>query len=550
MSKTLRYHIIAFPGPSLLLLLLLPLRAPALTVQAQTGEALGAVHFAVSCDASVVEEFDRAVALLHHMTYPAALDAFQAVTQRDPECALGYWGAAMTLFQPLWPTRPSAEDLRRGRELMQEARRWTVEPGREELFVATGEAFFSQEGEPDYWTRVQRWADATADLYRAFPEDREVRAFYALSLLATAPQGDAAEIHAEAARVLTSILAEEPTHPGAVHYTIHANDFQAREHESLHVVRSYGEIAPANAHALHMPTHIFVRLGDWDDVIAGNRRAAAAALRQRVGPGGAWVWDEFPHAVEYLVYAQLQRGDDDGAARLIDSLRQTPDLQPSFKTAFHLASTAVRHAVERHDWERASNLPARTPRELDWDAFPWPEALVWWARGLGAANLADRAPVVEESLSQLTRLGQRASEMGEALFATQIEILRLEVEGWRAFAQERPIDALRLLEEAATLEEQTPKHPVTPAPAIPARELLGDLHLALQNPGAAREAYTTSNAIAPGRLNTLAGLARASVALGDAEAARSYYQRLADQAADSSTRPAVVEARAYLRRPG
>ena len=543
MSQARRFRTVALAGACLLLL-----TAPPLSARVQSAEQLGAVDFAVSCDATVVEEFDRAVALLHHMTYPAARTAFQDVTQRDPECALGYWGAAMTLFQPLWPNRPSADDLRRGRELMQEARRRVPGSGREAMFVATGEAFFSREGEPDYWTRVQRWADATADLHRAYPSDREARAFYALTLLATASRGDAEAIHAEAARVLASILAEEPRHPGAVHYTIHANDFDARERESLHVVRSYGEIAPTNAHALHMPTHIFVRLGDWDDVIAGNRRAAAAALQQRVGLGGTYVWDEFPHAVEYLVYAQLQRGDDAAAEALIDSLWQTPNIQPSFKTAFHFASTAVRYAVERHDWERASSLPVRTPPDLDWDSYPWPEALVWFARGLGAAHLADEGHVVEESLSHLARLGDRASEMGEALFASQIDILRLEVEAWHAFAGGNADNAQRLLREAVALEERTPKHPVTPAPMAPARELLGDLYLAMQNPSAAREAYAASNARAPGRLNTLLGLARASANLGDTEAASSYYQMLAGGAAESSTRPAVLEARDYLRR--
>jgi hypothetical protein len=185
-------------------------------------------------------------------------------------------------------------------------------------------------------------------LFRSYPDDRETRAFFALSHLATASRGDAAAHHEEAAAVLASVLDEEPTHPGAVHYLIHANDFDAREHGSLDVVRSYGSIAPRNAHALHMQTHIFVRLGEWEQVIAGNERAADAALLQKVGPVGDWVWDEFPHAIEYMVYAQLQRADDDAALALIELLGETPDLQPSFKTAFHFASTAARHAVRRY----------------------------------------------------------------------------------------------------------------------------------------------------------------------------------------------------------
>jgi tetratricopeptide (TPR) repeat protein len=480
------------------------------------------------------------------MTYPAALEAFEAVTRRDPACALAYWGAGMTLFQPLWPNRPSPDELRRGWELMQEARRRVEPGGRESMFVAAGEAFFDPGGDPDYWLRIERWAAATAALHRSDPDDREASALQALALLATASrQGDAAAHHAEAARLLEEILEEEPTHPGAVHYTIHANDFRGRERTSLDVVRSYGEIAPDNAHALHMPTHIFVLLGRWNEVIDWNRRAAAAALAQRVGPSGAHVWDEFPHAVEYLVYAHLQRGDDVAAADLIRSLNETPDLQPSFKTAFHYASTSARYVVERRDWQAAAGTSVRVPATLAWDLFPWPEATAWFARGLGAAHT--RAPgAVEESLARLRELSRRAADAGEPLFASQIDILRLELEGWQAFARGDRDTAVRRIEDAVSLEERTPKHPVTPGPTLPARELLGDLHLALGEPGPARDAYRASNDVAPGRLNTLLGLARASVALGEPEAARAYYAAILEGAAPSSTRAGVSEARAFI----
>ncbi len=509
-------------------------------------ESLGKVDFGASCDASVLVEFNRAVALLHHMTYPTAMAAFEVVTQQDPECALGYWGAAMTLFQPLWPNRPSPEDLRMGWELIQEARRRVVPDGRESMFVAAGEAFFSPEGETDYWPRIERWATSMTDLFVAYPDDREVRAFFALSHLATASRGDATAHHQEAAAVLTTILAEEPTHPGAVHYLIHANDFDGQEHGSLHIVRSYVDIAPANAHALHMPTHIFVRLGEWGSVIDWNRRAAASALRQRVGPNQEYVWDEFPHAVEYLVYAELQRADDASVQELIRSLNETPDLQPSFKTAFHLASTAVRYAIERRDWNQAAGLPVRAPKSLDWDSFPWPEALVWFARGLGATHLAGGASTAEESLTQLARLSDRAATLGEPVFADQISILHLEVGARQAFAVGDRDEALRLLEEAAALEESTPKHPVTPGPIAPARELLGDLYLEVGSPSLALSAYRASDARAPGRFNTILGLARASAALGDADAALLHYRALLDATVSSSTRAGALEARAYI----
>ena len=514
--------------------------------QGEPQEPLGEVDFGATCDPAVLDAFDRGVALLHHMTYPAALAAFEAVTRRDPACALAYWGAAMTLFQPLWPNRPGPEELRRGWEWMQEARLRVRPGGRESMFVSAGEAFFDPAGDPDYWLRIERWATATAALYRSDPDDREARAFQALALLAAASrQGDAAAHHAEAARLLEGILEEEPTHPGAVHYTIHANDFRGRERMSLDVVRTYGEIAPDNAHALHMPTHIFVLLGRWDEVIDWNRRAAAAALAQRVGPSGAHVWDEFPHAVEYLVYAHLQRGDDAAAADLIRSLNETPDLQPSFKTAFHYASTSARYALERRDWQAAGGIRVRTPATLAWDSFPWPEAIAWFARGLGAAHTG--APgAVDESIERLRELSRTAADAGEPLFAGQIDILRLELEGWQAFVLGDRETAVGRLEDAVSLEERTPKHPVTPGPTVPALELLGDLHLALGEPDAARDAYRASNDVAPGRFNTLLGLARASVALGQPEAARAYYAALLEGAAPSSSRAGVSEARAFI----
>ena len=514
--------------------------------EALSGEALGRVEFGVGCDPSVVAAFDRGIALLHHMTYPAALAAFEEVTRTDPACAMGYWGAAMTLFTPLWPNRPTPADIRRGGELVREARRRVAEEGRESMFVAAAEAFFLPEEELDYWARIERWADATTELFGAYPDDREVRAFFALAHLATASRGDAAAHHEEAAAVLATVLDEEPTHPGAVHYTIHANDFDVREHESLDVVRSYGSIAPRNAHALHMPTHIFVRLGEWDRVVEGNERAAEAALRQRVGPNGEYVWDEFPHAIEYMVYAQLQRADDAAALELIRVLDRTPDLQPSFKTAFHFASTAARYAVERQDWARAAALPSRTPPGLDWDAFPWPEAIVWFARGLGAAHLPGHEADVTESLSRLTLLATRATEMGEPVFAAQIEILWLEVAAWQSFAAGDRDGAVRALGDAARLERRTPKHPVTPGATLPALELLGDLYLAMDEPALARDAYDESSRHVPGRFNTILGLARASAALGDVESARAHYEALSSGAAPSSTRAGVREARAYL----
>jgi tetratricopeptide (TPR) repeat protein len=477
------------------------------------------------------------------MTYPAAYAAFETATELDEGCAMGYWGMGMTLFQPLWPTRPSDRDLEQGWELMKTARDESGGAERERAFIRTGEAFFNPEGSPDYWTRIQRWADASAELHETYPADREAQALHALSLLATASlHGDPAGHHARAASMLAEILAEEPTHPGAVHYTIHANDFAGRADRTLEVVRSYGDIAPENPHALHMPTHIFVRLGFWDEVVEGNIRAAEAALAQTAGPNGEYVWDEFPHAIGYLTYAYLQQADDDAAAESIRRLRAVPNLQPTFKTAFHVAATASRYALERKAWKEAATLASRPSDRLQWDRFPWPEAILVFARGLGATHTGD-LEAAEQRITRLSDLVEGAQRSGEAVFVAPIEIMLLELRAWYEKESGNPERALELMSEAVELEEKTPKHPVSPGAILPAKELLGDLYLSLNEPAGALVAYREANAEVPGRFNTILGLARSHAALGDTETAEPFYARLLAIAPADSDRAGIIEAR-------
>ena len=506
--------------------------------------SLGSVEFPISCRSEVRPEFERAVALLHHMTYPQAREAFEGVAERDPNCAMAHWGVAMTLFQPLWPNRPDAHALRRGWDAVRHARSLGPVTDRERRFLDAAEAFFREGPESvDYWTRIERWERASAALHQAHPEDPEAAALHALARLALAQRsGSGVEDRAAAAQLLLAIHQRNPLHPGAIHYTIHANDAAGRERESLAIVRSYGRIAPDNPHALHMPTHIFVRLGSWPDVIEGNRRAADAALRH---PAGEYVWDEFPHAIEYLVYAHLQRGDDEAAATEMRRLLNTAALQPTFKTAFHLASIPARHALERGAWREAAALEPREPEWVEWDRYPWPEAITWFARGLRSARTGDLT-AARASLERLAELRNRADEAGEPMFAREIEILMLEAEAWIARGSGDAAQALQLLNQAASLEDATPKNPVTPAPTVPARQLLGDLLLDLDRPREALAAYEHSLRNMPGTFNSLLGAARAAAAAGDPARARTFYERLLQQVVPGSTRPGVSEARRYL----
>ncbi len=516
--------------------------------QPQAGGDLGTVNFPVSCSAQAQVQFNRAVALLHHMTYPQARETFRLVASTDPRCAMAHWGIAMTLFQPVWPTRPGPEALQRGWEEVQRAQALRPPTERERLFVAAAAAFFLEPASPDYWLRIRRWEQAMDTLYSSFPDDAEAATFYALALLATAPADSVSRAHADrAAGILLRVYERNPDHPGAMHYLVHANDVPGREHESLEIIRKYETIAPHNAHALHMPTHIYTRLGDWEGVIRGNQRAAAAALDVPAGDHGEFVWDEFPHAMEYLVYAYLQKAEDDSADAAVTRLRATPRMEPSFKTAFHLASTQSRYALERHAWDEAARLVPRQPEFLDWDRFTWPEAIVQFARGLGAAHVGelDAAKSADDRLDELEAATRKT---GENLFGRNIRMLHLELSAWRAHVGGEGESSVRLLREAADLEASTPKHPVTPGPTLPAQELLGDLLLERQEPAAALVAYTRSLELYPRRFNSVLGAARAARASGNAAAARRFYQELLD-VAQAGTRPVLKEARDYLARP-
>ena len=504
--------------------------------------SLGTVAMTVSCSAPAQQEFNRAVALLHHMTYPEARTGFERVATLDPSCAMAQWGIAMTLFQPLWPTRPSPADLQRGWDAVRKgaALRSTE---RERQFVTTVEAFFREPESTDYWLRIRRWRDATRALYTALPDDIEAGAFYALALLATPPTDTTASASAaRAATILLGIHARVADHPGANHYLVHSSDVTGRERESLDITRRYDAVAPRNPHALHMPTHIYVRLGEWENAIKGNLRAAEAALEIPAGDKGQFVWDEFPHAIEYVVYAYLQRGMDDSALAQVKRLEATGRLDPTFKTAFHLASTRARYALERRDWDEARKITPRQPATLNWDRFPWAEAVAVFARGMGGARRNDNA-VAAASSARLASLDTTMMEAQEILFATNIRILRLELDAWRAYQAQHADSAIALLRAAATLEVISPKHPVTPAPTIPAHEWVGDLLLELKRNAEALSAYRRALEYYPKRFNSLAGAMRAAQLTGQEGLARQYAQELLGVADPASRREILAMAR-------
>ncbi len=540
MNKT-RYFLLPLSGGVIAALLATGASAVSDQDMQHAGHALGTVDFPVSCSRPAQVEFNRAVALLHHMTYPQAREAFQRVAAIDSRCAMAHWGIAMTLFQPLWPTRPGSEARQRGWDEVQQAKTLGPPTQREQLFVAASEAFFFEPASADYWLRIRRWAQATEKVYSSFPDDADAATFYALGLLATAPSDTISRTNSDqAAEILLNVYTRHPEHPGAMHYLVHANDVPGRERESPEITRKYEAVAPRNPHALHMPTHIYTRVGDWNASIAGNLRAADAALEYPAGDKGQYVWDEFPHAIEYLIYAYLQKGADDKAFTQLRRLRSTARLEPTFKTAFHLASTQTRYALERRAWTEASQLTAREPASLDWDRFAWPEAIVRFGRGLGAAHLGKYGEARMAS-ARLDELEAAARKTGEELFARNIRVLGLELNAWTAHAQGQKESGVRLMREAADLENSTPKQPVTPGPTLPANELLGDLLMEQNQPAAALAAYKRSMEMYPRRFNSVLGAARAARALGEPVLARGFYQELLGIARGGTRIAAIAE---------
>jgi tetratricopeptide (TPR) repeat protein len=502
------------------------------------GEAIGEVDFGAAC--AEPADVDRALGLMHHMMYAQARGVFEEIAAADPDCAMAHWGIATTLFQPLWGTRPSAEELQRGWRAIEQARE-RARSEREASLIESTAAFFREPETADFPTRIRRWIEAMAATYEAHPDDPDIAALYGLSLVTLAQRvEDRAPLLDEAEEVLRGVHDEIPTHPGAIHYSIHATDVDGRAENALDMVEAYAGIAPEVPHALHMPSHIYVRLGDWPAVIAWNRRSADAALDHPVG--GA-VSHHFIHALDYLVYAHLQRGEDDLARAALEEALAKDGYQASFIAAFHAASMPARLAVEQQDWERAAALEPRTPDYLPWDASPWAEGLTWHARGLGAVHTGDRE-AAEEAEQRLAGLRDRAKADGDEAMAAYIEIDRLVLAGRLAQMRGDDEEAVALTRAAAELEGTVEKHPVTPGALQPPYEALGDLLMELGRPAEALEAYRASDETWPGRYHTLLGAARAAEKAGEEKAASGYYERLL-AIAGASRRGAVDEARAF-----
>jgi tetratricopeptide (TPR) repeat protein len=484
---------------SLLLICLLPTMPAAQEMHDHPApEKLGTVSFVTSCDPETRQEFNRAVALLHSFAYKDAEVGFKRVAVLDPQCAIAYWGMAATHYHQLWEPALSPHELAEAQQEIRRAATLNKASERERGFIHALGLVLNDDAAP-YSTRALHYEQSMRDLSAANPKDLETQVFYALSLLSIASPSDKQhQRQKQAADLLEPLYGEFPNHPGIPHYLIHACDNQEMASRGLAAAREYARIAPSAPHALHMPSHIFTRLGLWDDSIASNIAARSAAEHQ--GDVG-----EELHAMDYLVYAYLQSGRDEDAARVIEQLKAIPNLDTSnFKIGYAATAMPVRYIIERHKWSDAEMIlnPADS-------SPPQVIAISVWARGIGFAR-DNHVQQAERESATLRQLEDRLRTSGNDYWATQVDIMRREVAAWSAQAANQPEEAAAILRSAADAEDGIEKLPVTPGPIFPAREQLGELLLQQHRAAAALEAFHTALANAPGRRGALRGAALAA----------------------------------------
>jgi tetratricopeptide (TPR) repeat protein len=504
-------------------------------------EKLGTVSFPTSCTPAAQKQFQRGVAMLHSFWYEEAERTFNDVAEADPGCAMAYWGVAMSYFHPIWDGRgPDAAILKKGWEAVEKARSLGPKTERERDYVAAITAFYKDFDKLDHRTRVLAYETAMESVYTRYPADREAAAFYSLALLGTvaaSPVDKTLARQKKAGEIAEKVFAAEPNHPGAAHYVIHAYDYPELAQKALPAARAYAKIAPDAPHALHMPSHIFTRLGLWQESIESNIASALAA--HKVG----WVGEEL-HASDYLEYAYLQMGQDEQARRVLDQMATNkPGLSNYFAGAYATATMPARYVIERRRWAEAAKLevPANSPG----GKLSWAEATIYFARALGSARTGD-VESARQAIQKLEAARDRLTEAQETYWAGQVEIQRREAAGTLSYAQGKKDEALDLLRSAADREDASEKHPVTPGPVVPARELLGEMLLILDKPADALLAFESTLQRSPNRFNALYGAAKAAQMAGQREKARQYYSALVRVSDPVSPRPELRTAKSYL----
>ncbi|MBW3534420.1 MAG: hypothetical protein KY453_04275 [Gemmatimonadetes bacterium] len=500
-------------------------------------EAVGTVHFPTSCNAAAQERLDRAVAMLHSFWFETAEAAFADAARADPRCAMAHWGTAMTLWgNPMARGAPSPERTQNALEAIARAEALFADlTPRERRYVEAAAVLYRDHETLGHLERMRRHEEALAAIVEAHPDDTEAAVFHGRMMVANAAPDDLTFARQrQAAEILLPLFEAQPDHPGLAHYIIHAFDAPPIADMGLEAARAYARIAPAAPHALHMPSHIFTRLGYWDESIETNRRSAEAEP----------VPDAAVHPMDYMVYAYLQQGRDAAAGEVVDRAARMPtDRFYGAVLGYNAVAMRARYALERGDWAAAAAL------DVPDGAVAYVEAIARFARALGSAH-ADRPAEARAETERMAVLEAELRRAGEPDWATRVGAQRLAAEAWIARAEGDVPRALALGKQAAELEETVEKHPVTPGPLLPARELYGDLLLELGSAGDARSAYEATLRREPRRARALHGAGRAAALEGDEAAAARYARELLDLMSQADTeRPELAWARSVIRAP-
>ncbi|HST31477.1 MAG TPA: tetratricopeptide repeat protein [Chthoniobacterales bacterium] len=507
----------------------------------------GKVDFPVTCLPAAQPAFTRGVALLHSFFYEEARRAFTSVAEQDPKCAMAQWGIAMTWWHPIW-TPPTPDEMSAGKAAIGKAMAMGGKTDREGGFISALSDYYntpdssapspvgqSCHGPVGPRGQVTAYEKAMRQLYEKYPNDFEVETFYAFAVLAVGyatPADTSLSKQLESAALLEKLWKQNPNHPGVAHYLIHCYDYPALAKRGLAAAQSYGSIAPWVPHALHMPSHIFTRLGMWDESIASNRSSAEASRSYAAMRHRDAVEAEELHARDYLAYSYLQQAEDAKAKEIVDwaaKVRKTnPEME--FSAAYALAAIPARYALDRNDWSSAAAL--EIPKVPHWTSFPFMEALIEYAHALGRAHTGD-LDGARQAIARMEQLRNATKEAKFDYFKRHLELQMQAASAWIANAEGKNEEAIDMLRRSADSEDVLGKHPVSPGALVPIREQLGDLLLERSRPAEAEEAFQAALKIYPGRFRGLYGAALAAEKTGDKAHARQYYTKLATQTAKS-----------------
>jgi tetratricopeptide (TPR) repeat protein len=504
-------------------------------------EKLGKVSFPISCDPASQAPFERGVALLHSFGYEDAEQQFSEITQKDPGCAMAHWGIAMSLFHQIWE-RPQNTVLARGHGEIEKAQQIGAKTERERAYISALGVFYSVHEKKDYLKQAAAYSDAMAKLYQQYPADLEAGAFYAQSLLASEPPGD--ESHAarrKAIAVLNPLFEKQPEHPGLAHYIIHTCDTPDLAPLALTAARRYAEIAPSSAHAVHMPSHIFARLGLWQEDIAANQKSVALTEKSTA----MYMGGHELHAMHFLLYAYMQTGQDEAAKQILDKSKQILARAPAHGDDtgmleyynYAAADFPAIYALEMQHWQEAAALPPNP------NIAPIDQMTIYWARTIGSARLGD-VEATRQNAQMFSELEDAVRKSKDAYMLDGPRVRANEVKAWLAFAEKRNDDALQLMRQIADTQDKVGKGEVD----IPAREMLADMLLELKQPENALAEYERSMKIDPNRFNGLAGAARAADLSHQPAKAATYYAQLLKNCDDGkhSDRPQLRSAKTEL----